>query len=136
MNSMATKIKVIPCSGMGKVFGLITREAALKVVGEMCPTETETLCLAHIVTGDPEVKEKIEGARCITLDGCPKLCAAKNAAMAGGVVEKGFRAVDVFRAHKGALPGNATYLTDDGWLMVDELAAKVRDSVYELREGE
>lgn len=80
MNTMS-KIKVIPCSGIGKVYGLIAREAALQVTNKLLPENTETVCLAHIVTGDDDAKSKIEGQACVTLDGCPKMCAAKNSAI-------------------------------------------------------
>ena len=50
-----SKVKIIPCSGIGKVLGLIARESALKVTGELLPEDTERLCLAHIVTGDEEI---------------------------------------------------------------------------------
>ena len=75
---MDKKVKVVPCSGIGKVYGLMAREAVLKTVIELCPEKSETVCLAYIVTGDKEVKEKIEGFDCITVDGCPKMCASKN----------------------------------------------------------
>ena len=54
------KVGVLSCSGIGKVYGLMAREAALKVTNELKPDETETVCLAHIVTGDADAKEKIE----------------------------------------------------------------------------
>ncbi|MGB9803772.1 MAG: putative zinc-binding protein [Caldanaerobacter sp.] len=127
-----SKVMVIPCSGIGKVMGLVAREAALKVTTELCPDEAETLCLAHIVTGDKEVRDKIEGASCISIDGCPKLCAAKNVEMAGGIIKRGFRTVDIFKEHKGAKAGDATALTDEGWQMVDELANKVKDAIKDL----
>lgn len=133
---MSKKVKVIPCSGMGKVHGLVAREAALKVVSELCPADAETVCLAYIVTGDDEAKEKIEGAPCLTLDGCPKMCAAKNVELAGGIVKKEYRVVDIFKGHRGIKPGNATELTEEGWLLVDELADKVKENVLELgKEG-
>ena len=131
---MSNKIKVVPCSGMGKVFGLVAREAALKVVNELCPYAAETVCLAYIVTGDREITEEMNGASCIAIDGCPKLCAAKNIEMAGGVLKDEFRTVDIFKEYKGAKPGNATALTEEGWKMVDDLAERVVSAVRELVE--
>lgn len=129
---MSNKIKVIPCSGMGKVFGLVSREAAIKVVKELSPEQSETVCLAHIVTGDQEAKEKISGLNCITLDGCPKMCAAKNVSKAGGIVREEYRVVDAFKKHRGAKPGTATSLTDDGWQIVDEIAAELTVKVQKM----
>ena len=131
---MSDKIKIIPCSGMGKVFGLISREAALTVVNKLAPDESETMCLAYIVTGDNEAKEQIEGKNCITLDGCPLMCAAKNVALAGGIVREKFKVIDAFKSHRGVQAGNATELTSDGWVIVDELAEKVVKKIREIGE--
>lgn len=126
---MSKKVKVIPCSGMGKVFGLIARESTLQSVKNN-PDDSETVCLAYIVTGDDEAKKLIEGQKCITIDGCPAMCAAKNAEIAGGIVEEKIRVVDVFRNHKGANAGTATELTEEGWKIVDEI---VEDVTLKLR---
>ena len=131
---MSDKIKVIPCSGMGKVFGLISREAALTVVNKLAPNKSETMCLAYIVTGDKEAKEQIEGKNCITLDGCPKMCAAKNVAIAGGIIKEEIRVVDAFKNHRGVKAGNATELTPDGWVIVDEISEKVAQKIKEIGE--
>lgn len=134
---MSNRVKVIPCSGMGKVFGLVARESALKVVKDLCPDEADTVCLAYIVTGDEEAKALIEGAKCITLDGCPAMCAAKNAELAGGIVKEKVRVVDAFRKHKGIKAGNATELTAEGWMIVDELAGEIAEKVKNLNgEGQ
>lgn len=133
---MSDKIKVIPCSGMGKVYGLVARESVLKVVQELCPNESNTVCLAYIVIGDQEAKELIEGKKCITLDGCPKMCAAINAELAGGIVTDKVRVIDSFRKHKGVQAGTATELTEEGWLIVDEIASEIAEKVKLLsREG-
>lgn len=129
------KVEIIPCSGMGKVFGLIAREAALKVVNELCPDESETVCLSYVVTGDEEAKHKIEGHNCITLDGCAALCAAKNAAIVGGIVQEEIRIIDALKKHRGVYAGTATELTDAGWQIVDEIAEEIAEKVKSLNEG-
>ena len=53
------KVKIIPCSGMGKAFGLIARESTLQAI-KKCPEEVETVCLAYVVTGDEEAKKLVE----------------------------------------------------------------------------
>ncbi|MCC2817255.1 putative zinc-binding protein [Lachnoclostridium pacaense] len=131
-----SKVKVVPCSGIGKVFGLMAREAALTVTGRLAPDTTETACLAHLVTGDEEAKAKVAGCTCITVDGCPALCAAKSVEAAGGIVKAQFRAVDEMRKHRGANAGTGTALTEDGWAITDELAKEIADKAEELlKEG-
>ena len=129
-----SKIKVIPCSGIGKVFGLLARESVLMVTQEKCPNETETLCLAHVVTGDDEVVAKIKGATCITMDGCSKYCARKSVEAAGGEVEHSYKVPDYIKPHRREDHGTGTYLTEDGWKFVDELAGIMAKTVNEMQE--
>jgi len=129
---MHNTVKVIPCSGIGKVFGLMAREAVLKTVHELCPEKSETVCLAYIVTGDKEAKEKIEGFNCITVDGCPKMCASKNVSLAGGLVIEEIKVLDTVKDHKGEKFGSATQLNDDGEVVISEIAVKIARKINEL----
>ena len=113
---------LIPCSGIGKVHGLISREATYEIVDRLAPDTTDTLCLALLVTGDEEALAKVRSHSCITIDGCPKACSQKNVEMAGGQVTKAVRVVDAFKNHRGAQPGTATKLSDEGWTIVHEIA--------------
>ena len=135
MNFMS-KVKVVACSGIGKVFGLMTREAVLEVTNHLVPDKSETVCLAHIVTGDDSASEKIKGCTCIAVDGCPALCSAKSVEQAGGIVKASFRSVDEMRNHRGKDAGTATALTEDGWQIVDEFAEKIAAKVIELAKEE
>ena len=127
-----SKIKVIPCSGIGKVYGLMAREAALSVTERLCPEITETVCLALLVTGTNEAKEKVREQCCITIDGCPLMCAEKSVKAAGGNIKQQYRSVDEMLYHKGTIPGTGTALTDDGWQIVDELADKIAKRAEEI----
>ncbi|HLH07147.1 MAG TPA: putative zinc-binding protein [Terriglobales bacterium] len=106
---------VIPCSGIGKVHGLISREAAYLVTDELAPKKTATLCLALLVKGDDEAVSAVQSHACITIDGCAKACAQKNVEMAGGRVAKAIQVAEAFKNFRGAKPGNASFLTEEGW---------------------
>lgn len=128
-----SKVKVLACSGIGKVYGLMAREAMLHVTQELSPDKSETLCLAHVITDDVSMLSQIKGASCITIDGCPAMCAAKSVENAGGIVKEKFRSVDEMRNHRGVNAGNGSNLTPDGWLIVEELARKVANRVNEVQ---
>jgi uncharacterized metal-binding protein len=129
---MDKKVKVVPCSGIGKVYGLMAREAVLQTVFDLCPEKSETVCLAYIVTGDKEVKEKIEGFECITVDGCPKMCAAKNVSIAGGIVVEEIKVLDTVKEHKGKKFGSPTQLDPDGEAVTNEIAVKITKKINEI----
>lgn len=131
-NETESQVLVIPCSGIGKVHGLISREAVYQVADALMPGQTETLCLALLVTGDARTREKIHAHPCITVDGCPKLCAKKNVELAGGNVALGVRVYDALKRHRGAQFGSPTSLSDEGWAAAAEIAAEIAQTVGQL----
>ena len=136
-NELAEKsVLIIPCSGIGKVHGLMSREATYLVTDELAPGYTDTLCLALLVKGDSDALAAVRNHACITIDGCAKACAEKNVAIAGGRVAKAVQVAEAFKNHRGAKPGNATALTDDGWIITREIAGAVASNAARLREGE
>ena len=129
-------VLVIPCSGIGKVHGLISREATYVVTDESAPGHTDTLCLALLVKGNSEAVAAVRSHASITIDGCAKACAEKNVEMAGGRVAKAVQVAEAFKNHRGAKPGNATALTDEGWIITREIADSVAREASRLRASE
>ena len=121
----AKPVLIIPCSGIGKVHGLLTREATYLVTDEMAPKQTDTICLALLVRGDAEAREAVQSRCCITIDGCPKACAEKNVRIAGGNPAKTVQVAETLKGHHGAKPGSPTELTEEGWVIAREIAATV-----------
>ncbi len=135
MNTAPSKtLMVIPCSGIGKVFGLLSREAAYRVTDTLLPDRADTVCLALLVSGDAETKQKVQQTPCITVDGCPKLCAFKNVELAGGKVAQGIRVYDATKRHHGGNFGTATSLSNEGWAVVEEIAAEITEN-FKQKEG-
>jgi uncharacterized metal-binding protein len=127
---------VVPCSGIGKVHGLISREAAYLATDELAPQQTDTLCLALLVKGDSDAVAAVRTHTCITIDGCAKACAQKNVEMAGGRVAKAIQVAETYKKYRGAKPGNATALTDEGWSITRDIAADVVCEAARLRTDE
>lgn len=123
------QILVIPCSGIGKVHGLVSREVAYELVERRGSKGADTLCLALLVMGDEDATAKIRETPCVTVDGCPKLCAQKNVELAGGRVALSVKVVDAMKNHRGLNAGTATSLTDEGWALVREIADDIEREV-------
>ena len=132
MSESDDKLLIVPCSGIGKVYGMMSREVAYETVRRLDGT-AKTLCLALLVPGDAEAVAAVRARPCITVDGCPKLCARKNVELAGGLVGHGERVVDAFKVHKGADPGTATALSEEGWAITDEIAGQLVAAAGRLR---
>ena len=131
-DSPTEKVLVVPCSGIGKVHGLISREAVYRVTDSLMPEQAETLCLALLVTGDPEAREKVQRHPCIAVDGCPKLCARKNIELSGSKAALGVRVYETLKRHRGAAFGSPTALSDEGWAAVDEVAAEIAQTAKQM----
>jgi uncharacterized metal-binding protein len=131
----ATKQKravVIPCSGIGKALGSVSREATYEVVENLRKGVTDTTCLALIVSGDEETLQLVKNNRCIAVDGCPLQCAAKNVKLAGGDLAASFRVVDTLRENRHLKPKSVTFLDHDGQELANLLAEQVAEKVDEL----
>lgn len=128
-------VLVIPCSGIGKVHGLISREATYLVTDELVPGQTDTLCLGLLVKRDAEAIAALKNQHCITVDGCPKACAEKSVQMAGGQAARSVQVTEAFKKHHGAKPGTATDLSEDGWAIARDVAETVADEAIRLHTG-
>jgi uncharacterized metal-binding protein len=124
-NGETEKVLVIPCSGIGKVHGLISREATYRATDALLPGQAETVCLALLVMGDEETRHKVQNTPCITVDGCPKLCAFKNVELSGGKLAESLRVYDVLKRHRGGDFGTPTALSEEGWAVVDEIGGEI-----------
>ena len=131
----AEQVLVIPCSGIGKVHGLISREAVYQVTDKLLPGQSDTVCLALLVTGDAQTRHEVQTRPCITVDGCPKLCAKKNVELSGGNVALGIRVYDTLKHRRGAQFGSPTTLTGEGWAAASEIAADIVQTARQLRSA-
>ena len=127
------KVVVIPCSGIGKPYGSIGRDAVFRVVDELRPEVAETNCLSLLVSGDIAAIKQIRESRCIAVDGCPLECARKNIEFAGGKVEAHFRVMDVLRENRNLKPRTVTTLDEDGCKLSKLVAEKIASKVDELK---
>jgi uncharacterized metal-binding protein len=125
-------ILIIPCSGIGKPFGTIGRDATFRVVDELRRGRAETNCLSLLVMGDEEATRQIEGSMCIAVDGCPLECARKNIEIAGGRIAAHFRVMDLLRENRGLKPRQVTFLDEDGEKLAELLAQEIAVKVDEL----
>ena len=126
------KIIVIPCSGIGKAFGSVSREATYELTENLRKETTETVCLALLVSGDEDSLQLVRNNKCIAVDGCPLQCAEKNIRFAGGDFAASFRVVDVFKNNRNLRPKNITFLDRAGEQMAVLLAEQIANKVDEL----
>jgi uncharacterized metal-binding protein len=129
------KVIIIPCSGIGKAFGSISRDATYEIVDNLRKDVTQTLCLALLVSGEEESLELVRNNKCITVDGCPLQCAEKNVRLASGNLACSLRVVDTYKENRHLKPKGVTFLDHDGQQMALALAETIAKKVDDLLEG-
>ena len=133
---MSDTILIFPCSGIGKAFGTISRDAVYNVVEELRKDETDTNCLSLLVADDEEAISSVKSHRCISVDGCPNGCAQKTLESSGAKLVASFRVVDILRENRKLKPRDVTVLDGDGRKLSRLLAEKIALKVDELNRNE
>lgn len=129
------RVIIIPCSGIGKAFGSVGREAAYVVTEELRPGCTQTVCLSLLTLGDDDARRRVRKHPTITIDGCPTACARVNVEQAGAAPAAAFRVFDVFRRHKELRVRSVSDIGEAGGELARILAGDVAAKVDELRKG-
>ncbi len=132
---MSDRVIIVPCSGIGKTYGTVTREAAYQVVEELRPETTAIVPLSLLVLGDEEARAAVQDAPVITIDGCKLACATLNVRQAGGTTAKEFTVLDVFRRNKALKPQGISELNEGGQALARALAEEVAQTADELLDG-
>ena len=131
------EVIIVPCSGIGKAFGSVGREAAYVVTEDLRPGRTSTVCLSLLTLGDEEARRRVCQHPTITIDGCPTACARVNVEQAGGKPAATFRVFDVFRQHKELKVRRVSDIGEAGKAMARILAEEIAAKVDELsKQGE
>lgn len=126
------KIVIVPCSGIGKTYGTVSREAAYDVVEDLRPDETQLVALSMLVLGDAEARAAVDGSRAITIDGCKLACATKMVRESGGEVARDFAVLDAYRRHREFKPAGIAELNEGGLKLAHALAEEIVEQVDRL----
>lgn len=129
------KVIIVPCSGIGKSYGTVTREAAYVVAEELRPDDTRIVPLSLLVLGDEEARAAVREAAVVTIDGCKLACATVNVSQAGGQAAEEFTVLDCYRRHKEMKPQGIAELNAGGLALAQALAEEVAQVVDEIRKG-
>ena len=78
------KVGIIACSGEELAVGTVSRLAALKVLHELRPGKTVTICLPLFLAGGEGDRAFARFHPTITVDGCELRCAARGTEMYSG----------------------------------------------------
>lgn len=128
-NNQKRKVVVVPCSGIGKTYGTVSREAAYEVVEEMRPETSQLVALSLLVLGDETARAAVADNPAVTIDGCKLACATKMVEEAGGRLARDFAVLDVYREHRQFRPRGIAELNEGGQQLAHVLAEEVAAAV-------
>jgi uncharacterized metal-binding protein len=123
------KVGIVACSGEELAEGTVTRLAALKVLEQLRPKDTVTICLPLFLAGGEGDRAFARFYPTIALDGCDKRCAAKATELYSGKPAASFVVADVLR---GRGIGTARHLNEMGRQVVDSTAEQTVQLIDEL----
>jgi uncharacterized metal-binding protein len=123
---------IVPCSGIGKPFGTVSREAAYEVCENLCSGKARLVALSKLVLGDEEAREVVGANPAVTVDGCPKMCAATMVRQSGGTVIREATVFDAFRRHKELKPEGIAELNEAGVKLARVIAEEIAETVDQV----
>ena len=132
MSTLRAKAMVVPCSGIGKTYGSVAREAAYIVAEDLRPAETGLVALSLLVMGDEAARADVAACPAMTLDGCKRACATKMVKESGGTVAQEVDLLDAFRRHREFKPQGTAELNEGGQKLAQAVAEEVSAMVESL----
>ncbi len=126
---MEKKVVVLPCSGIGKAFGEIGRQAVFELVEDLRPDDVTTTCLGRLMIDDPDAKALIQNKIVITIDGCTQDCARKTVESSGKKVESALRVIEAIKKNRDLKPKGILELGEAGFKLVHILGHRLNEEV-------
>ncbi len=126
------KVGIVACSGEEMAEGTVTRLAALKVLEQLRPADTVTICLPLFLAGGEGDRAFAKFYPTIAIDGCAKRCAARATEMYSGKPAASVVVADLAAERGLDQPEGKRRLNDAGRQAVEVTAERVAELVDEL----
>jgi len=128
------KVGIVSCSGEELAEGTVTRLAALKVLEQLRPADTVTICLPLFLAGGEGDRAFAKFYPTIAIDGCDKRCAARGTEMYSGKPAASIVVTDLVAERGMGKPEGKRRLNEAGLQAVDATAGQITELVDELLE--
>jgi len=136
MSDKKRRVMLVPCSGLGKSLGTVSREAAYEVLEDLRPDDTGLTPLSLLVLGEEEARGALTENVAVAIDGCKLACASKMVEESGGQVARGFAVLDAYRRHRDFRPRGIAELNEGGKKLAHALAEEIAEAVDDLSKHE
>jgi hypothetical protein len=132
---MTKKVGIVSCSGEDLPGGTVSRLASRKVLDELKPGESVTICLPLFVAGGEEERSFAQKFPTITVDGCEKRCAQKSTEALSGKPGKSLLIPEILNKRGLAAPTRRRNLGPEEREAVQAVAEEIARAVDELTKG-
>lgn len=129
------KVGIISCSGEEIPEGTVTRLAALKVLEQLRPADTVTICLPLFLAGGEGDQAFARFYPTIAIDGCDKRCAARGTEMYSGKPAASIVVTKLVAEGGLGKPEGKRRLNDAGQQAVEATAGRISGLVDELLQN-
>jgi uncharacterized metal-binding protein len=126
------KVGIVACSGEELPEGTVTRLSALKVLEQMRPGDTVTICLPLFLAGGEGDRAFAKFYPTIAVDGCELRCAAKATEMYSGKPAASVVVDELVAEHGLSSPQGRRRLNEAGLQAVEVTAKQVASLVDEI----
>ncbi len=126
------KVGIVACSGEEIAEGTVTRLAALRVLEQLRPGDTVTICLPLFLAGGEGDRAFARFYPTIAIDGCEKRCAARGTEMYSGKPAASILVTDLVAEHGLDQPQGRSRLNQAGQQAVELAAQKMASTVDAL----
>ena len=126
------KVGIVACSGEELAEGTVTRLAALKVLEQLRPNDTVTICLPLFLAGGEGDRAFARFYPTIAVDGCAERCAARATELYSGKPAASLVVSDLAAENSLEKPQGCRRLNQAGQLAVVLTADRMADLVDEL----
>ena len=130
------KVGIVACSGEELAEGTVTRLAALRVLEQLRPDDTVTICLPLFLAGGEGDRAFARFYPTIAVDGCDKRCAARATEQFSGKPAASVVVTDLVSEAGLGRPEGARRLSESGRQAVVVTADRVASLVDELLAGQ
>lgn len=126
------KVGIIACSGEELPEGTVTRLAALRVLEQLRPSDTVTICLPLFLAGGEGDRAFAKFYPTIAIDGCEKRCAYRATEQYSNRPAVGIVVTDLIAEHNLENPQGRQKLNAAGMQMVEQTAELIANKVDNL----
>lgn len=126
------KVGIVSCSGEELPEGTVTRLAALKILEQLRPADTVTICLPLFLAGGEGDRAFAKFYPTIAIDGCDKRCAARGTEMYSGKPAASIIVTELVAERSLGKPEGKRHLNAAGQEAVEATAGLAAGLVDEL----